>query len=39
MTLSNEANNVNWLVNSFVNQVPGVSEAVVVSSDLSLIHI
>ncbi|MGB5757506.1 MAG: roadblock/LC7 domain-containing protein [Acidimicrobiales bacterium] len=31
--LSNEANNVNWLVNSFVQQVPGVSEAVVVSSD------
>lgn len=31
--LSNEANNVNWLVNNFVNQVPGVSEAVVVSSD------
>ncbi|MGI9598601.1 MAG: roadblock/LC7 domain-containing protein [Acidimicrobiales bacterium] len=31
--LSNEANNVNWLVNSFVEQVPGVSEAVVVSSD------
>ena len=31
--LSNEANNVNWLVNNFVDQVPGVSEAVVVSSD------
>ena len=31
--LSNEANNVNWLVNSFVQQVPGVTEAVVVSSD------
>ncbi len=31
--LSNEANNVNWLVNSFAEQVPGVSEAVVVSSD------
>lgn len=31
--LSNEANNVNWLVNNFVDQIPGVSEAVVVSSD------
>lgn len=31
--LSNEANNVSWLVNSFAQQVPGVSEAVVVSSD------
>lgn len=31
--LSNEADNVNWLVNSFVEQAPGVSEAVVVSSD------
>lgn len=31
--LSNEANNVNWLVNNFVDQVPGVTEAVVVSSD------
>lgn len=31
--LSNEASNVNWLVNNFVDQVPGVSEAVVVSSD------
>ncbi len=31
--LSNEATNVNWLINSFVDQVPGVSEAVVVSSD------
>ncbi len=33
MHLSDEANNVNWLVNNFVTQVPGVSEAVVVSSD------
>lgn len=32
-TLSNEADNVNWLVNNFVDQVPGVNEAVVVSSD------
>ncbi|MEM9562177.1 MAG: roadblock/LC7 domain-containing protein [Actinomycetota bacterium] len=31
--LSTEASNVNWLVNNFVNQVPGVSDAVVVSSD------
>ncbi|MCL4135282.1 UNVERIFIED_CONTAM: hypothetical protein GTU68_049915 [Idotea baltica] len=31
--LSSEANNVNWLVNNFVDQVPGVSEAVVVSTD------
>ncbi len=31
--LSEGASNVNWLVNNFVEQVPGVSEAVVVSSD------
>lgn len=31
--LSDEATNVNWLVNNFVSQVPGVDEAVVVSSD------
>jgi predicted regulator of Ras-like GTPase activity (Roadblock/LC7/MglB family) len=31
--LSSEADNVNWLVNDFVNRVPGVKEAVVVSSD------
>jgi predicted regulator of Ras-like GTPase activity (Roadblock/LC7/MglB family) len=31
--LSSEASNVNWLVNNFVDQVPGVSEAVVVSTD------
>jgi len=31
--LSEEANNVNFLVNNFVNQVPGASEAIVVSSD------
>ena len=31
--LSTEASNVNWLVNNFVGQVPGVSDAVVVSSD------
>lgn len=32
-TLSAEARNINWLVNSFVDRVPGVSEAVVVSTD------
>ena len=31
--LSNEARNVSWLVTNFVEQVPGVSDAVVVSSD------
>ena len=31
--LSAQATNVNWLVNNFVDHVPGVSEAVVVSSD------
>jgi uncharacterized protein len=31
--LSTAASNVNWLVNNFVNQVPGVADAVVVSSD------
>jgi predicted regulator of Ras-like GTPase activity (Roadblock/LC7/MglB family) len=33
MTLSAEARNINWLVSSFVDRVPGVSEAVVVSVD------
>lgn len=32
-TLSPAATNVNWLVNHFVERVPGVSEAVVLSSD------
>lgn len=32
-TLSAQATNVNWLVNNFVDHVPGVTEAVVVSSD------
>ncbi len=32
-TMSTEANNVTWLITSFVERVPGVSEAVVVSSD------
>ncbi|MDH5519245.1 MAG: roadblock/LC7 domain-containing protein, partial [Acidimicrobiia bacterium] len=31
--LSDAATNVNWLVNNFVSQVPGVTEAIVVSSD------
>src|SRR5215210_8822639 len=31
--LSPQASNINWLVNSFVERVPGVTEAVVVSSD------
>jgi predicted regulator of Ras-like GTPase activity (Roadblock/LC7/MglB family) len=31
--LSNAAQNINWLVANFVEQVPGVHEAVVVSSD------
>jgi predicted regulator of Ras-like GTPase activity (Roadblock/LC7/MglB family) len=31
--LSNGARNINWLVGNFVKQVPGVQEAVVVSSD------
>ena len=32
-SLSTEATNLNWLVGSFVERVPGVREAVVVSSD------
>jgi predicted regulator of Ras-like GTPase activity (Roadblock/LC7/MglB family) len=31
--LSPAADNVNWLINSFVQRVPGIREAVVVSSD------
>jgi predicted regulator of Ras-like GTPase activity (Roadblock/LC7/MglB family) len=31
--LSPEASNVNWLVSNFVDRVPGVTEAVVVSAD------
>lgn len=31
--MSTQASNVNWLVNNFVGRVPGVTEAVVVSSD------
>ncbi len=33
MALSTEARNVNWLVTNFVERVPGVLHAVVVSSD------
>jgi predicted regulator of Ras-like GTPase activity (Roadblock/LC7/MglB family) len=36
-TLSTEARNLNWLVGSFVNRVPSVAEAIVVSSDGLLI--
>lgn len=32
-TLSTQASNVSWLVTNFVERVPGVNEAVVVSSD------
>ncbi|MBD0738389.1 roadblock/LC7 domain-containing protein [Streptomyces sp. CBMA29] len=31
--LSNEAQNLNWLIANFVKQVPGVAHAVVISSD------
>jgi uncharacterized protein len=31
--LSAEARNLNWLITNFTNKVPGVNEAVVVSSD------
>mgnify|MGYP001824717481 FL=1 len=31
--MSTQASNVNWLVNNVVERVPGVTEAVVVSSD------
>lgn len=31
--MSTQASNINWLVNNFVDKVPGVSESVVVSSD------
>ena len=31
--LSSAAQNINWLIGNFVNQVPGVKEAVVVSAD------
>src|SRR6266542_3187147 len=31
--LSREAQNVNWLVSSFVRRVPGIAHAIVVTSD------
>ena len=37
MQLSTEARNLNWLVSNFVERVPGVQEATVVSSDGLLI--
>lgn len=33
MTLSREAQNLNWLINNVVDQVPGVAHVIVVSSD------
>jgi uncharacterized protein len=33
MSLSHEANNVNWLMANFVERTPGVDQAVAVSSD------
>lgn len=37
MTLSDKANNVNWLMANFVRSTPGVEQAVAVSSDGLLI--
>jgi predicted regulator of Ras-like GTPase activity (Roadblock/LC7/MglB family) len=37
MTLSEKANNVNWLMASFVRSTPGVEQAMAVSSDGLLI--
>jgi predicted regulator of Ras-like GTPase activity (Roadblock/LC7/MglB family) len=37
MTLSNEANSVNWLMASFVERTPGANQAIAVSSDGLLI--
>ena len=37
MALSQEAQNLNWLINGFVTRVPGVTHAIVVSSDGLLI--
>lgn len=31
--MSTQASNINWLINNFVDRIPGVSESVVVSSD------
>ena len=33
MQISTDARNVNWLLSSFVERIPGVNEAVVVSAD------
>jgi predicted regulator of Ras-like GTPase activity (Roadblock/LC7/MglB family) len=33
MTLSREAQNLNWLVSNFARSVPGVAHAIVVSAD------
>lgn len=33
MALTSEAENLNWLINAFAERVPGVTHAVVVSSD------
>ena len=37
MTLSEQANNVNWLMSNFVRATPGVEQAIAVSSDGLLI--
>lgn len=37
MTLSEQANNVNWLMSNFVQHTPGVEQAIAVSSDGLLI--
>jgi len=37
VALSQEAQNLNWLINGFVTRVPGVTHAIVVSSDGLLI--
>ena len=39
MTLSQEAKDFNWLINAFTERVPGVTHAVVVSSDGLLVAV
>jgi predicted regulator of Ras-like GTPase activity (Roadblock/LC7/MglB family) len=39
MTLSQEAQDFNWLINGFIERVPGVTHAVVVSSDGLLVAV
>ncbi len=39
MTLSQEAKDFNWLINAFTERVPGVTHAVVVSSDGMLVAV